>query len=491
MSSLVSSSLFGIITSAVRKLLIFVYNVVFVRVMGVELYAAWVAFDTVTGPVSRLAAFGSATSVVKEVAEARGRGAPRETAMALVGALVLVTSLGVVAAVGITVYSGTLARLLGGIAHVEQLLRLFAWIVLPLALLTALNAGMVGLGRSSAMFVLTNVVEPLVKLGVLGGVVWAIATAGLTWWLVVTPSLVSVMVLTGLSVWVIGRSRVMRFAESRGLWQSVLRLAHVGAPLLGYNVAGFVFLYTDKAMIAGLLSSDLQLSGYSVSVTVAALIILFHRTIAIAISPGISEAVGKGDARRVLKLYRQSVDVSFVLAASAYAGLIALAPEILNLYGSEFVTFATIVAIAGGGQLVETYAGGDVGGYVLVANGRGQLLLLNAVIAIAFNITLNYILIGKMGVLGAAIATAASFGLKNALIIIENLSITRTHPFTLRHVTNGLAFVAVVPWWWVSGLAGAPLPTRLGAVGVVVLLTAAVLRKRYRREIESLRKGLV
>jgi O-antigen/teichoic acid export membrane protein len=97
--------------------------------------------------------------------------------------------------------------------------------------------------------------------------------------------------------------------------------------------------------------------------------------------------------------------------------VVALRRELLSLYGPSFRDGATALAVLAIGQLVNAALG--LAGWILVANGRSRLSLLNNLGAAAVNIVAGLTLIPRFGMVGTAIASVGSVTLLQLAILVE------------------------------------------------------------------------
>ena len=109
--------------------------------------------------------------------------------------------------------------------------------------------------------------------------------------------------------------------------------------------------------------------------------------------------------------------------------------ELLALFGSRFTAGASALLILAAGYSVCTCYG--TGAYLLMLSGRKSIETINAAIATVMNIALCVLLVPRIGLAGAATATATSFFVLNVLRVVEvrHLAGIRTfQPYFLRVV---------------------------------------------------------
>ena len=423
----------GVGSSLARKALSLVYSIAFVRAVGPESYGVFVAFETVVRPLGIISAVGGQHLVVKEVVAARTGGHGDGTPGSVIAAkLILTLAVGALAALATVALAGVLHRALGGLPGLQGLLTYWSWWAIPLGLVTIVGGVLVAHGRSSVMFLLTNIVDPLARLALLP-VLWGLLhVVDAPWKVVALPEAVAAVLIVAIGFWAMRSDVPTHALDIASGIKDVPRVAAAGFPLLAHALATIAFAYTDRVMVSAMLGDAFALGAYNITLVLAGFLILFHRSLVTVVSPRISEAIAQDDSSEVQRLYRQSAEASFLLAAVGYTLFLLFGSDILGLYDSAYRPYAVLLAVVAWGQLVDTFAG--CGDYILIAKGKGHYLMWNSFITIACNIGMNWILISRFGLLGAAIATAASYVLKNGLIVAENVILDRLHPFTLVHV---------------------------------------------------------
>lgn len=125
----------------------------------------------------------------------------------------------------------------------------------------------------------------------------------------------------------------------------------------------------------------------------------------------------KGDMKQLESLQHLATRWSTTFSLPALIAIILLGDEILALFGRDFTGFKTVLVILALGQAINA-ASGPVSGTLHMA-GYSRVLLMNSAIAVTTNIALDWWLIGRYGVLGAAIGSAIVMVLINLLAVVE------------------------------------------------------------------------
>ena len=132
-----------------------------------------------------------------------------------------------------------------------------------------------------------------------------------------------------------------------------------------------------------------------------------------ALAPQMSATLARGERDKAQDIYRTTTAWAMVLAWPVYIVSAILAPWILMIFGPEYTEASTVVTILALAMLVAT-ACGSVDTVLLMA-GRSWLSLMNTGIALVVNLSLNFYLIPRIGIVGAAISWAIAIIVRNAL----------------------------------------------------------------------------
>jgi O-antigen/teichoic acid export membrane protein len=103
---------------------------------------------------------------------------------------------------------------------------------------------------------------------------------------------------------------------------------------------------------------------------------------------------------------RRATRWTFWLTVPAVVGTIAAGHPLLSVFGPEYTTGYGVLAVLGLGMIAKASVG--PAGDLLVVLGHQRANFAVAVMSLALNIALALVLIPLLGILGAAVATAAS-----------------------------------------------------------------------------------
>jgi O-antigen/teichoic acid export membrane protein len=234
------------------------------------------------------------------------------------------------------------------------------------------------------------------------------------------------------------------------------------------GVAGFfqiAILWVD-VLLVGVFRPDSDVGVYSaVSRTVMAGTLVLQ-AVRLAVAPQISRLLAIDDRSRAQTVFQNAT--WWLIAASwpIYITLAVFAPLVLRAFGPGFATGEAALTVLALAMLVDMGTG-NVSTVLLMA-GKSSWNLVNTGVSVVMNVGLNLILIPRLGIVGAALAWAASIVVENLAAVIEVEVLVSLRPFGTGYPVVTLAAVACI--------GGVALAARaaLGATLVALIATAVV-----------------
>ena len=167
---------------------------------------------------------------------------------------------------------------------------------------------------------------------------------------------------------------------------------------------------TDTVML-GILADATAVGLYGVALRVTSLGNLVLAAINGVVGPRFAGLAATGDHDALKRLARTATRAMAGSSLVMFAALITFREPILMLFGPEFVAAQGAFVVLSLGQLVVLGTGPVA--YLLMMSGHRRFHRNGLTLAALANVVLNVVLIPPFGILGAAIATAASLGVKN------------------------------------------------------------------------------
>ncbi|RME84171.1 MAG: flippase [Caldilineae bacterium] len=256
------------------------------------------------------------------------------------------------------------------------------------------------------------------------------------------------------------------------------KLARFSAPLFLSNVIEYLNGRTELIVLGMFLTADF--SGiYNASIRLAGLGLIVLTAFNAIFSPMISDLHHRHKTGNLATLFKLVSRWIVAVAMPIFLAQMLFAPRLMSLFGPEFVGGASALRLLSLGQMVNL-ATGSVG-IMLIMSGRTDVTFLNSLLTLVLALILDFLLVPRLGLTGAATAGALVLAVVNLVRLAEVWALLRIHPFSLPYLKP---FAAALP----AALAGLawnrwlPLQSLLYlaaaciAVGLVYLLALLALR---------------
>lgn len=353
------------------------------------------------------------------------RDAVARTVLAALLPVCLVCAL--IAGTGVA-FAGPLARALdhGARPSAQDILYL-RLIVSSLALaspaLIAL-AALRALGRVRSYVVLENLTKPFLR--AFGAVLVVTSAAG-----EVALGVSYVLpVLIGLLGSAVLLRRLLRAGPTAGVAPPlpvVLRRFWAFAAARGLAATFAVVVSYADILLVGALRGARQATLYAaVSRCVMTATVGLH-AVRVAIGPQFSRLLTQGRQRDAEHVYQVATNWLVWMSWPLFLVLGVYPAPVLRLFGSHYPAGAAALSVLAAAELVDMGVG-NVTLYLLMG-GKSSWNLVNTGVALMLNLTLNLLLIPRLGILGAAAAWAASIVVENLLALLEVWRLLGVSPF--------------------------------------------------------------
>jgi len=171
------------------------------------------------------------------------------------------------------------------------------------------------------------------------------------------------------------------------------------------GVLSLLINYIDIVMIEAMLTNK-EVALYKVGTELAQIPSLFLRIVNTVFPPMISKLYHEGKVDEVRDLYEKLTRRLFLVSSVVIVFILIFWKPILSLYGTEYIAAKNVLIYRGIGQLVNASVGSVW--YIVLMTGHPKIRFVSIMISAVMNITLNYLLIPKLGIDGAALASMAS-----------------------------------------------------------------------------------
>ncbi len=221
-------------------------------------------------------------------------------------------------------------------------------------------------------------------------------------------------------------------------------------PLLATNALSMIIIWMDTLMLGYFKTADV-VGLYNAAHPIAQLIEIFLLSLVFIYVPLASQLYSKGLIDEMRRDY--AILTKWIFSATfPFFLIIFLFPEaVLNaFFGSSYAQASVALAlrILAIGVFIHVFLGPNA--VTLIVIGKTKLNLIDNSIVAIMNVSLNLLLIPILGIIGAAIASAISFAIINALKSAQIFRSHRIHPFTANYLKPVLTSAMLISIVYVS-----------------------------------------
>ncbi len=222
---------------------------------------------------------------------------------------------------------------------------------------------------------------------------------------------VTVSIQVATAIWVMATSlRIAKSGSFRPDLALLARMLRFGLKSHAQIVVAHLHHRIDLYMVA-LLLTPTEVAFYAIATRLAELLFLVPESLGLAIYPRLAhEGVEAGYA-----MTARACRSMFAFAATAAVALSLVGPFLVRLwYGEQYAPAGgPLPLLALGVCLMSLY---NIVTRSFTSRNKQQVNILAAGVSLVVNVTLNLLLIPRLGIVGAAAATAVSYGLAAAIV---------------------------------------------------------------------------
>ncbi|MBI2672100.1 flippase [Candidatus Woesearchaeota archaeon] len=208
-------------------------------------------------------------------------------------------------------------------------------------------------------------------------------------------------------------------------------LLNYSLPLLLKNFMWFIIGWIDILMI-GIFKFASDAGVYSVALQTSNLIIMPAYSVMYLFLPVISELYGKNSMDEIKNIYKKISKYIMIINIPVFIIMLVLAKDILAFMFKEEYTQAVLpLIILSVGYLAFSLS--DISMNILSVMKKTKIISMIIFLFAFVNAVLNYILIPKYGIIGAAIATSSSFVVGTILMMSVTYHYSKLHPFMFNY----------------------------------------------------------
>lgn len=371
---------------------------------------------------SALLRMGADTGLLRAMAQQSADHRIADLRQTLRVAVVPVAVLSTVVAVVVHLHAPVLVTSAGtaGTDAAVQILRVLAWCLPPAVVLAVLMGGLRGLGSVTAFTVVQNIALPALRV-VLVALVLAVGLGGiatvLSAWAAPLPVLTVVgLVLVARAVQETSRAAPVdasrRVSTTEAAWE-----------FWSFSAARGVAAFLETALewidvlVVAAFRSPAEAGVYALCTRIVRAGLVVETAVRVAVAPRIATLLGKGDVGAASVLFTAMTRVVILASWPLFLVLIVFAPTVLGVFGEGFASGGPALVILSVAMMLRLATG--IVQSLLLMGGRSHYQMGNKMAAVVVNLGLNLLLVPAYGIVGAAVAWAATMVLDTGLATLQ------------------------------------------------------------------------
>ena len=444
--------------------------VLLARVLGADEYGLYNLALTVATVVASFPSLGLDSALVRFVAVYASRGDAARLRGSLQIGIVLPLALGLLAGLALFLGAELIATGVMHDARLTPLIQIASLLVPALVANRQLAAALQGLRRLGDAVRAEQFAQPASRVVML----LAITLIGLTAAYALAASAVAALIATLLMVVLLARAA--RRARGVAPQREVGAMTNHAVPVFFSNVVN-TFGGNLQTLVLGALSTATSVGIFAIANQVTLVGSMFHQSVAASSMPVFAELADRGDRAGAERLYRTTSKWTFTLNLPLFCLVIAFPEALLSLFGREFEAGAAALIILAWGALANAATG--TSGAILDMAGHTRVKFLNSSLSLGLAIGLSLLLIGPLGIVGAAIAAVGSVVFVNVLRVMEVALLVRITPYDRAWfkplAAGALGLGAGLAASWLARDAGTLLSFAAGAIALIAVYGAAIM----------------
>jgi O-antigen/teichoic acid export membrane protein len=404
------------------KLFTFISAVIIIRYLTTDQWGIISLSFVLVEIVSIIFDLGLPRGVARYIALYREKRETKKIYGTIISSLVITATAGLIAFVLLTNLSVNIAKYVKS-PKLASVLVLMAIIVPIKNLIKNLASIFQGFEKVEINAIFDKILYALTKLALLGlFLIFGLSFKKVIFAYIASPFIVLIALLF------YTRYKIPRLVQYEGYSFCTSELIKFSLPLLATSLITVLMQRTDVIMI-GYFLSEREVGLYSAVSRLNEFLLFIPVSASIIYLPIATRLLSKKDDDILCKIFSSLAKWCFVISIPiALIFLVYPHFAIPFLFSSKYVPAVSALQILTIGLLVHVLIG--LNGTTIIAGGKTLLTSVNSMIALLTNILLNYFLIPRFGINGAAVSTTISYILINIIFYFEVYYLWKIQPFT-------------------------------------------------------------
>ncbi len=380
----------------------YAFTLLVTRNLGASCWGIFALSFTVLQITSVIGKLGLDTALLRFIAQCNAQGKVRTARYIYLKSIIVTIFLSLFLSVLLYYLSPLLAEKVFAKKHLALYLKLVPFALLPFVLLSINSESLRGFKKIKEYTILKNLIPSLFTLMFFSISFYLLNIRNTK--AVIVAYILGVSVSSLFSFLLLNKKFSNKNDELEKI--SLRQILSVSLPMFLSSSLFMVMSWTDTIML-GMWRTEEEVGIYNVAMRLSMITSFTLGAINSIAAPKFAEFWGKKDLEGLKKVAQQSTKLIFWTSAPILILYILFPKFFMGIFGKEFREGASALVFLTIGQFVNASVGSV--GYILQMTDKQKIFQNIILIAAILNIMLNLFLIPKLGIVGAAIASAIAF----------------------------------------------------------------------------------
>lgn len=412
---------FGTIASVGLK---YIFELIIARSLGPELFGVFFLGFTIFKVLERISTLGLPNGVLRYISVYRGIGDNRRIKGTIFLSLKVVLIAGLSISFFLTVFSNIVSTNLFNETNLSPVLKIFAIAVFFTAITEILVFSTQAFQVMKYKVLVKMLIEPILR------IFFVIILFLLGWKLIgaVYSFLISTVIASFFGFYFLKKM-------FPGITNKAINPIYETKSVLNFSwplfLVGFfnLFIIQINTLMLGYFGNSKEVGIYATAQRTAFFIAIILESFNPVFAPMIADFYNRKKFEKLEVLYKVVTKWIFTISLPMFLVLLIFPQEILSIWGKEYIVGWVALVIIGFAELINCSVGSA--GHLITMSGRSKLNLVNTLFVFAAVMVLNFFLIPRYGVIGAALSMGSALIMINIIRLVEVFLILKIHPYRL------------------------------------------------------------
>lgn len=267
------------------------------------------------------------------------------------------------------------------------------------------------------------------------------------------------------------------------------RMINFGLFIFGAQFLNLLSRTVDTFILSSKSAGGLgDVAVFFIATNVVAVLEIPQRSITSISIPVLAESWKNKDLRRILSIYRKSVSNLLIIGLIMFCIIWLNVPNLVRYLGKNFSGIEKIVLFMGVGKLIDLGTGANT--QIIGTSSYWKVDFTTNVLYTILALPLNYLLISRYGLMGAAYSTLISLTFYNAMRFGFLWYKFKMQPYTWQNLLAvAIAFACTVMIYYIPKNSSPVIDTIIRTAAFAALFTPAIYFAKISTEINDLIKN--